>query len=212
MPFPMSSLSASPRVAGLLLVLVVLASGAAAQSKAAAQEPPLLQDPSLDELRMALVPPTMNSRGLTFRRTEPPTTDGVCPGTGATAVGRNLEVVPMPSTDAPRVNLAVQFSTGKDQLSDQSQRMLDRVAQVLREPGADQARFAIAGHADATGPRRLNLELSCARSIAVRRYLVDHGKVAPHRLTAYGFGSDQPLEPGVKESAANRRVEVRRVD
>lgn len=208
------------RAAVCALCLSATAMGAAwsAPWNAADPQPPLMNDPSLEELRQALSP-VATSRS--FRRTELPTTDGLCPGAGASVVsdkprggatGRNLEVVPMPSTDAPRVNLAVQFATGKDQITSEGQRLLDRVAQVLSEPGAASARFAIAGHADATGTDRVNLELSCARAIAVRGYLVKQGRVAPERLTAYGFGSNHPLEPGVKDSAANRRVEVRRVD
>ncbi len=199
------------------LCLAGAVTAAQAQGSAAPQ-PPLMQNPSLDQLREALAPAPVTR---SFRRTELPSTNGLCPGAGASALAerpqprasaRNLVVVPMPGADAPRVNLAVQFAKGKDQITDEGRRLLDRVAQVLTEPAAAAARFAIAGHADATGTDRINLELSCARSIAVRRYLVTHGRVAPERLTAYGFGSRQPLEPGVMDSAANRRVEVRRVD
>ena len=55
-----------------------------------------------------------------------------------------------------------------------------------------------------------HLELSCARAIAVRRYLVGKG-VAEARLTAYGFGSVRPLAgEDSAVAAANRRVEVRK--
>lgn len=203
-----------PIAGGLLLAATALT-----QPARAAESPPLLQNPTVDDLREGLAPAAVTR---SFRPTAPPNREGLCSGQGAVATaptgeiagptGRNLVPVPMPDDEAPRVNLAVQFDTGSDVLKPEGRQLLDRLAQVLREPTAIKARFAVAGHTDATGGASINLALSCARAIAVRRHLVERGQIEPGRISAYGFGSAQPLELNVSDSAVNRRVEVRRAD
>jgi outer membrane protein OmpA-like peptidoglycan-associated protein len=160
-----------------------------------------------------------------FRRTQLPDTGSNLCGeaakpartTAATAAApraadgptkRNLEVVPYAGDAAPGINLSVQFATGSDRLAQGDRALLDNVATALKSPTLASESFAIAGHTDASGDARVNLELSCARALAVRRYLVDKG-VAEVRLSAYGFGSDRPLESDAA-AAGNRRVEVRK--
>ncbi len=154
-----------------------------------------------------------------FRRTQlPDAASNVCaesakPAPRATGAAdrpatRNLEVVPYAGDSTPGVNLSVQFATGSDRLAAADRSLLDNVASALKAPALASESFAVAGHTDSSGDARLNLELSCARALAVRRYLVDKG-VAEARLSAYGFGSHRPLE-GDGAAAANRRVEVRK--
>lgn len=180
---------------------------------AVAQEAPLA-NPSQDELRALLSAPKV-ALTRAFTRTSPPSTDGACAGTDtAPAPGggtRSLGVVPYGGSTAPSVNLAIQFATGSDAIAPASQQVLDRLAAVLKEPEMAQRGFAVAGHTDATGDDRINLELSCARAIAVRKHLLKRG-IAPERLSAYGFGSAKPLQQGAAESAVNRRVEIRRAE
>ena len=124
------------------------------------------------------------------------------------AATRTLEVVPYAGDTTPGVNLSVQFATGSDRLAAGDRALLDNVAEALKSSTLAAESFAIAGHTDASGDARINLELSCARALAVRRYLVDKG-VAETRLSAYGFGSARPFE-GDAAAAAQRRVEVRK--
>lgn len=184
-----------------------------ALTAAHAQDAPLA-NPSQAEFRQWLSAPTLAPVARSFTRTAPPSTDGACAGNdrAPTPGGtRNLGVVPYGGAGVPSVNLAVQFSTGSDTVAPASQQMLDRLAAVLKEPELARKRFAVAGHTDATGDHKINLELSCARAIAVRQYLLKRG-VAAERLGAYGFGSSKPLEEGAADSAVNRRVEIRRAD
>ncbi len=198
---------------------------AAASAAAMAQRP--LSEASVESLVAALSgggraggdgPATRS-----FRRTQlPDAASNLCgesakpaPRAAAAAPGpadgpgrRNLEVVPYAGDATPGVNLSVQFATGSDRLAAGDRGLLDNVAAALKSPTLASESFAVAGHTDATGDARLNLELSCARALAVRRYLVDKG-VAEARLTAYGFGSVRPLE-GDAAAPANRRVEVRK--
>jgi OOP family OmpA-OmpF porin len=119
--------------------------------------------------------------------------------------------VPYAGENTPRVDLAIEFATGSDEISALGQTVLSRLAKVLQETDLIGARFAVAGHTDRTGSDALNLELSCARAIAARRFLISQG-VGHERLAAYGFGSSKPLDANAYESQSNRRVEFRRAE
>ena len=134
---------------------------------------------------------------------------GAAAGAGKERLGRNLEVVPYAGDTTPGVNLSVQFATASDRLTPADRVLLDKLAAALKTPELAQGRFAVAGHTDTTGDARVNLELSCARALAVRRYLGNQG-VPAKRLTAYGFGSTRLADAGVPAAGANRRVEIRK--
>ncbi len=140
---------------------------------------------------------------------KPGATAASAPAAGAGAGKRNLEVVAYAGDTTPGVNLSVKFALGSDKLAGTDRQLLDNVATALRAPELASEGFAIAGHTDSSGDARVNMELSCARALSVRRYLVGKG-VASSRLTAYGFGSARPLEGQDAAVDANRRVEVRR--
>ena len=163
-----------------------------------------------------------------FRRTLPPEAgSSLCNGqaapvggtgsntdtTGSTSTGgataRNLEVVPYAGDTTPGVNLSVQFATASDRLTASDQALLNTLAKALLTADLAQDRFAVAGHTDSTGEARINLELSCARALAVRRYLAGKG-VAVQRLSAYGFGSTRLLAADQPTDGQNRRVEIRK--
>ncbi len=122
---------------------------------------------------------------------------------------RNLEVVPYAGDTTPGVNLKVQFSYSSDKLTTGDRELLDTLAKALQHPELASDSFAVAGHTDTTGEARINLELSCARALAVRRYLVGKG-VAQKRLSAYGFGSTRLLADNSPTDGIHRRVEVRK--
>ncbi|QIL73086.1 OmpA family protein [Diaphorobacter sp. HDW4B] len=157
-----------------------------------------------------------------FRRTAAPdAATHACPEAGgsdtaasAGSTSRNLSVVyagDVGGAPPPSVNLSIQFATGSDRILPTSNVLLANLATALKAPSMANARVAVAGHTDATGSRATNLQLSCARAIAVRNHLILQG-VAPDRLGAYGFGPDKPLQLGAVESAVNRRVEIRRAN
>ncbi len=68
----------------------------------------------------------------------------------------------------------------------------------------------IGGHTDNTGDYNYNINLSKNRAESVRQFLVSKG-VALNRLTATGYGPDQPLSDNNTEQgrAVNRRTEIR---
>lgn len=203
----------SLRVFGGAAALLVTLVGCSAAMAGRLATP--LENPSEEELHQLLG--EMGGDTRSFAMTQAPTKDGLCPGVGAqvrTDLGssaRNLEAVAYAGDDAPQVQLIIQFSNNSDALTVASQRVLDRVAKVMREQGPEGGSYAVAGHTDALGPDLNNRQLSCARAIAVRLHLIKRG-VQPERLSAYGFGSAKPLVPGTERATVNRRVELRRAD
>jgi outer membrane protein OmpA-like peptidoglycan-associated protein len=105
----------------------------------------------------------------------------------------------------------VTFETGKSTLTPESETILNGVAESL--VANDSIRVQVTGHTDNTGSLALNRRLSRARADAVRTYLISRG-VAEDRLTARGFGPDQPIASNktAEGRAQNRRVELTRLN
>lgn len=184
-----------------------------------AQAQQLMSQTTVDALVNALSgPPATRS----FKRTQLPdvgsslcaeqSTAAPTPNPSANSGGsnkRNLEVVPYAGDTTPGVNLSVQFANASDKLTAPDRALLDTLAAALKRPELASDSFAVAGHTDTTGDARINLELSCARALAVRRYLMAKG-VAEPRLSAYGFGSARLLADTAATSGSHRRVEIRK--
>jgi len=102
----------------------------------------------------------------------------------------------------------VHFATAKWKVLPDSFKLLDQVAQVLRDQPT--MKVAVEGHTDALGAAAMNMKLSQARAEEVRAYLVKKG-IAAERLEATGFGQTKPIASNKTEigRARNRRTEFR---
>ena len=100
----------------------------------------------------------------------------------------------------------VQFELGSAAILDESVPILDQVAASLAEAPA--LALEIQGHTDDSGSAEANLVLSQDRAQAVLDYLVGAG-VSDDRLTAVGFGEDQPIADNSTPEGQqqNRRIE-----
>ncbi|MGQ0484950.1 MAG: OmpA family protein [Hyphomicrobiales bacterium] len=132
-------------------------------------------------------------------------------GQGATrglCVGSSCE--PAAESKADRgFNLNVNFEKDSAQLTDDSQAQLSVAAQAMNSAALAEMRFAVEGHADASGTDDHNMSLSERRAQSVLLFLGNKG-IDPSRLIAKGYGestpvSDDPYDP------VNRRVETRRI-
>lgn len=122
---------------------------------------------------------------------------------------------PEPGTDPGAALLAaghavlpgLDFDSGGAALPDGAVPALEALAGWLA--AHPQARIALVGHTDASGPAAANLALSRARAEAVRRRLAALG-VAPERMRAEGVGALAPRATNrtPEGRAANRRVEA----
>ncbi len=100
----------------------------------------------------------------------------------------------------------VQFETGKAAITPSSEAVLEIVLNTLAQ-NPDIA-VEIRGYTDNVGKKASNLKLSQGRADAVREWLVAKG-IAPERITAKGYGQDNPISPNTTKEgkAKNRRIE-----
>jgi outer membrane protein OmpA-like peptidoglycan-associated protein len=100
------------------------------------------------------------------------------------------------------------FGTNSDTLSGTDWPVLAVLADLLKKDPA--LKIEIAGHTDATGDAKANQGLSERRANTVVRILTEKYGIDPKRLTAKGYGSEQPIAENDTEQgrAINRRVEI----
>lgn len=100
------------------------------------------------------------------------------------------------------------FDSGSATLKTTALDGLEDFVQPLLEQGAPNA-ISIVGHTDSTGTAAVNRELSLARAIAVRDFLVEKG-LDGTILAVSGMGSDQPAASNATAEgrSQNRRVEL----
>ena len=126
---------------------------------------------------------------------------------------KNVEVVRSSEGVTVRMAGAVMFRPGRDDLTPQGRRILDRVIGVLKS--RLDLLISVEGHTDATPlgkTKKLwgtNLALSLARAMSVHEYLKRNG-ISESRMRVVGWGEHRPLVPGTGKAAnaRNRRVEL----
>ncbi|MBP3983899.1 OmpA family protein [Pseudoxanthomonas helianthi] len=108
---------------------------------------------------------------------------------------------------AGKVALQVNFATDKTEMLPDSLPQIDQVVQLLRDDPA--LKLSVNGHTDNTGDAAHNQKLSEGRAGAVVAAIVAKG-IDAARLSAKGFGQDQPVADNKTEEgkAKNRRVEL----
>lgn len=110
-----------------------------------------------------------------------------------------------------RADLMITFVTGSASLTEQARTNADQFVGALSSPRLNGMRFAIEGHTDAVGSRPYNVDLSQRRAQAVVDYLAVRG-ASRSRFEVHGYGFDKPLNSRNPGAAANRRVEVVKVN
>lgn len=122
---------------------------------------------------------------------------------------RSIELVKDRGAVILRINEAILFAPGSDQLKEDAHPVLTKVAGLI-EPLPLQAR--IEGHTDNIPFARsdtTNWELSVMRSIAVLRFFQQQNLLPLDRMSAVGYGDQHPiaLNDTPENRAKNRRVE-----
>jgi chemotaxis protein MotB len=107
------------------------------------------------------------------------------------------------------INASVLFAPGQAIVQENSSRLLEAIAQVLKN---DDYAIQVEGHTDnipITEKFPSNWELSAVRASSVVRLLIDNG-VEATRLTAVGHGENLPVDSNDSEEGRtrNRRVTV----
>jgi outer membrane protein OmpA-like peptidoglycan-associated protein len=111
-------------------------------------------------------------------------------------------------TTGGTTRLLVFFDYNKTELKTESKPDLNRAIEFLK--ANPNVRIEIAGHTDDKGDDAYNKRLSQTRAESVRSYFMNGG-IDASRLTATGYGEEQPVaDNGTEEGRArNRRVELR---
>jgi outer membrane protein OmpA-like peptidoglycan-associated protein len=101
----------------------------------------------------------------------------------------------------------IRFVTGKAEIDPACDKTMQQIANILAEyPGF---RVQVDGHTDNVGRAEINQKLSQSRAEAVVSYLVQKKSVSAKRLSAKGWGDQQPIADNGNEAgrAKNRRVD-----
>jgi outer membrane protein OmpA-like peptidoglycan-associated protein len=122
-------------------------------------------------------------------------------------VVRALTITDAATEGEKAIAIDVKFEFNSAQLSPGAQSVLNVLGVAMNSPELARQSFRVEGHTDVTGSAVHNQQLSEARANSVYGYLVQKG-VEAKRLTAKGFGSNQPLDPANPASPANRRVQI----
>ncbi len=137
--------------------------------------------------------------------------DDQCPNEAGEAANNGCPIVNPTQEVIDELNSyarTILFYTGRASFKEETDQVLQAMVAIFKQyPKAD---FAIEGHTDSVGSKSSNQRLSERRANAVRDYLIANG-ISADRLTAAGFGEDNPIadnktRAGRKE---NRRVEVK---
>jgi OmpA-OmpF porin, OOP family len=105
------------------------------------------------------------------------------------------------------IALYINFETGKADIKPESQKIIDDIAQMLKENPA--LKVSVEGHTDNAGTLAGNQTLSDNRAKAVMNAVATKG-IDKARLSAKGWGQTKPLQDNSTEDgkAKNRRVEI----
>ncbi len=101
------------------------------------------------------------------------------------------------------------FDFNSDKLTSESLDTLDWPIQKLKKRG--QKRVSVSGYADQVGGRKVNLEISKKRAIAVRDYLIKNS-ITPERIDIYYYGKDLLRTTDENKQYLERRVEIKIID
>ena len=136
--------------------------------------------------------------------------DDACPQEGGTVANggcpeMSIDVIEELNTSTA----AILFALGSSELNYEGKAVLDEIAQVLK--AYPTTYLEIAGHTCNIDTFTFNQGLSEARAKAVRQYLITKQGVSPSRLTAKGYGENEPIADNATAEgrAKNRRVEIR---
>ncbi len=108
-----------------------------------------------------------------------------------------------------RINESILFDKGQTALNPSSYPILRKVADIIRPLPMS---MRIEGHTDnspAQSPQLSNWDISVNRAVSVLRFYKRDKLFAIDRMSAVGYGSDEPAVPNTTESnrAKNRRVD-----
>jgi outer membrane protein OmpA-like peptidoglycan-associated protein len=122
-----------------------------------------------------------------------------------------VQTPPPPEVITLSVPRQIHFALDRDEISPTSAKILDRIADALKQYPT--IMITLAGHTDPRASDTYNRELGFRRSRSVRNYLMQQG-IASERMTLRSLGETQRISQGnqITDYARDRRVEIEFVD
>lgn len=126
-----------------------------------------------------------------------------CPNS---ATGAKVNAFGCTVEEKATVHLNVIFESGKSEISSSYDSDLRELAAFMTEH--PKTKIEIQGHTDSSGSKALNKKLSQTRADSVKSYLVQKLGADAARITAVGFGDEQPVADNSTDAGRkqNRRV------
>ena len=105
------------------------------------------------------------------------------------------------------IAINIKFPTGSSRIDAAGNAEIQKLADFMNQ--YPQTSVEVGGHTDNTGAAATNRKLSQVRAEAVRKTLIEKFNIAGDRVSAKGYGPDQPIaDNGTPDGrTANRRVE-----
>ncbi len=103
---------------------------------------------------------------------------------------------------------SIEFHPGEAKILEQMEEDIWKVIEFLLDH--PDFKLTISGHTDSQGDSEANHQLSQARAGAIRKFILENGRIEPSRVTAIGYGFDKPIVPDEQtdeDRGLNRRVE-----
>lgn len=134
--------------------------------------------------------------------------DDQCPDVKGTASNNGCpEVTQKVQNELNSYAKTINFDTAKSSITKESQEALQAILGIVEK--YPNSKFTVEGHTDSVGSAKSNKELSEARALSVKEYLVKNG-VEEFRLSSKGYGEEKPIADNNTKAgrAQNRRVEI----
>ena len=152
---------------------------------------------------------TVDSTGCAVKKMSDSDGDGVadaddkCPSTPS---GKEVNAYGCAAKEVFEVQMDVKFDSGKAIVKSAYHDQIAQVGNFMKEHTGTTTE--IEGHTDNTGKKSYNVWLSKKRAEAIKAYLIKNFGIDKSRLSAVGYGPDQPIaDNGTRAGRAeNRRV------
>jgi OOP family OmpA-OmpF porin len=131
----------------------------------------------------------------------------VCPNTNQ-AFKVDDTGCPVMLTEKVSITVDIKFPFNSAKLPEDSRPEVNKVADFIKQ--FDETVLTVTGHTDDRGPADYNKSLSQQRADAVRLSLIDSFGILAARVSALGYGEEQPVADNATQEgrAINRRVVV----
>jgi outer membrane protein OmpA-like peptidoglycan-associated protein len=180
--------------------------GKALQSKAVEPARPLTR--SISGARTVTDPKKAEEQRFIHRvRTRAITVEPREPAAAAAAAEERAKIAEIVK-DKPTIDLEIYFDYDSAVIGPKAVAAVTALGKTLSKPEFKGTVFFINGHTDGRGSAEYNQRLSQRRAEAVKRYLVEHFKLAPDTLIATGFGKEQLKFLEKPFADENRRVQI----